>query len=274
MDLKSRIGIDLSRRLPVEEGIEWAVANGVRFIDAQLDIAPNPLLDMMDRAKGIREACERHDVHLGLHTLSAVNIAEISAFMRDGVDEYLRTYMDLALATGAGWVVVHAGYHFTGDYKLRREAALERLKRACGYAEEKGVTLLLENMNREPDDAEVKYLGAPLEECVYYFDNLKSPNLQWSYTVNHAHLWPEVGIDGFLDALDFSRCREVRLADCRGHVEEHLMPGEGTIDFGAMFRRIEGMGYRGHYMSAWGTLDDMLKGRDYLVERAAEVGIS
>ncbi len=274
MTLLDRIGVDVGRRLSTEKAIEWAAANGVRFIDTQLDLAPNPLLDLPGRAAGIREACERHGIHLGLHTLSAVNIAEVSAFMRDAVDQYLRAYIDLAVTTGAGWVVVHAGYHFSGDYALRRQAGLERLQRATDYAEKRGVTLLLENMNREPDDAEVKYLGSTLEETQFYFEKLVSPNLLWSFTANHAHLWPDLGIDGFLDAMDFSRCREVRLADCRGHVEEHLKPGEGTIDFGAMFKRIEGMGYTGHYMNAWGTVDDMLSGRYYLVARAREAGVA
>jgi hypothetical protein len=35
-----------------------------------------------------------------------------------------------------------------------------------------------------------------------------------------------------------------------------------------MFERIEGGRYRGHYMMAFGTLDDMLKGRESLVRAA------
>jgi hypothetical protein len=35
-----------------------------------------------------------------------------------------------------------------------------------------------------------------------------------------------------------------------------------------MFRRIEGAGYRGHYMMAFGTLDDMLAGREALLRSA------
>jgi len=34
--------------------------------------------------------------------------------------------------------------------------------------------------------------------------------------------------------------------------------GQGTIDFARMFTRLEGGGYRGHYMMAFGSLDDML----------------
>lgn len=272
-DLRARIGVDLGRKLPVEEAIAWAVRNDVRYIDVQIDLAPNALEDIAARADEIAKARAEADVRLGLHTLSAVNVAEVSPFVRDAVDDYLRAYMDMAVATGAGWVVVHAGYHFTDDYKMRRDAGLERLKRACDYAEKVGTTLLLENTNREPDRSEVKYLACTIEECLYYFDNLNSPALGWSFTANHAHLYPE-GIDGFLDALPFERCREVRLADCLGTVEEHLKPGEGNIDFGNMFKRMEGMGFSGHYMNQFGSLEDMLEGRDYLVARALKAGVA
>ncbi|HTJ57460.1 MAG TPA: sugar phosphate isomerase/epimerase, partial [Devosiaceae bacterium] len=97
--------------------------------------------------------------------------------------------------------------------------------------------------------------------------------LRLSFTVNHAHLVPE-GIEGFVDALDFDRVHEVRLADCwRNGFEEHLKPGDGDLDFADMFRRIEGAGFRGHYMNAFGSLDDMLAGREALLRLAASAGL-
>jgi sugar phosphate isomerase/epimerase len=56
--------------------------------------------------------------------------------------------------------------------------------------------------------------------------------------------------------------REVRLADCfrNGH-EEHLVPGQGDFDFLWLFRTLEARGYAGHYMNAFGSLDDMLAAR-------------
>ena len=145
------------------------------------------------------------------------------------------------------------------------KAALERLKRATGYAETRGVTLLLENLNWEPDLAEVHYLAHTVEECHYYFDRIESPALGWSYTVNHATLVPE-GIAGFLDAMPAHRLGEVRLADNNGEYELHLFPGDGIIDFPDTFRRIEATGYTGHYMNAFGTLDDMLRGRRLMAD--------
>jgi len=273
MTLFDRIGMDVGRDLSVEEAIRWAAANDVRYLDVQTDLDPNALATMPDRAPGIRRLCEETGVRLGLHTLSGVNIAEISPYVSEAADAYLRAYIDLAVATGAGWVIVHAGYHFTGDYEMRRQAGLERLKRSTGYAEERNVLLLLENTNREPEDAEVQYLACTLEECLWYFDKLRSPHLGMAFTANHAHLYSE-GVAGFIDALDVSRMREVRLADCHGTVEEHLRPGEGTMDFADMFARLEAKGFSGHYMNQFGTLDDMLEGRRYLVREAARVGIT
>ena len=82
------------------------------------------------------------------------------------------------------------------------------------------------------------------------------------------------GIDGFVDAIDFARVHEVRLADCwrNGH-EEHLKPGDGDLDFADMFHQVEGSGFHGHYMNAFGSLDDMLAGREALLHSAASAGI-
>lgn len=273
MNLRDRIGVDLGRRVSLEDGVAWAIENDVTYIDAQLDIAPNGLTSFDDaRCAPIREAAKANGLHLGLHTLSGVNIAEYSPFFSDAVDDYLRTYIDVAKRLDAEWIVVHPGHHF-GDKELRMETAVGHIQKACDYAEDQGATLYLENMNWEPDLAEVHYLAHTVEEAQYYFERLKSPNLKWSFTVNHAHLVDD-GIDGFIDRLDMSRLGEVRLADCTGDYEIHMYPGEGNIDFGHMFKRIEASGFCGHYMNAFGSLDDMNKARDYLVDQAGSAGVA
>lgn len=273
MKFKDRIGVDVGRALTLEDAIHWAAARGVRYIDLQVDIEPNPMESFDDaRCERIATLCADTGVHLGLHTLSAVNIAEVSPFLRDAADRYLEAYVDIAVRMRAEWVVVHAGYHFTNDRELRMRAARDRLARAVDHAAAKDALLLLENLNWEPDRAEVHYLAHTVEECRYFFDAIDSPHLGWSFTVNHATLVPE-GIAGFVEALPMRRCHEVRLADSNCEYELHMYPGEGKIDFTDMFRRIEGAGFSGHYMNAFGSLDDRDTARDYLVERAAEVGL-
>ena len=275
MKLLDRIGIDISRRMKLEDGIEWAAKHGVRYIDIQLDTAANAFTSFDDkRAALVRAALEKHGMHLGLHTLSAVNVAEYSPYVGDAVEQYLKGYVDVYPKLGAEWMVVHAGYHFGRDKQMRMEASLERLQRVIAYAEKKHVLVLLENLNKEPVDAEVHYLAHTVEEWRYYYERIQSPSFKLSFTVNHAHLVPE-GVAGFADAIDMSRVEEVRIADClrNGH-EVHLKPGAGNLDFGDMFRRVEAGGFKGHYTNAFGTLDDMLEGRKYLVEKAMAAGVA
>jgi sugar phosphate isomerase/epimerase len=275
VSLRQRIGVDVGRKLPLEQAVEWAAANQVGFIDVQLDTGANALGTIDERrAATVRAACDRHGIRLGLHTASAVNVAEYAPHVGDAVEQYLRAYVDAAVRLGAGWIVMHAGFHFTSDKAERMQAGRERLNRVVDYAEERGALVLLENLNKEPAAAEVHYLAHTVEEWRFYFDAIQSPAFRLSFTVNHAHLVPE-GIAGFVEAVDMGRVEEVRLADCfRNGDEVHLPPGQGDIDFTDMFRRIEAKGFRGHYMNAFGSLDDMLMGRDELVRLAATAGIS
>jgi sugar phosphate isomerase/epimerase len=269
MTIEDRIGIDIGVKTSIEDGIRWAAENGVRFVDFRLETGPDAFAQLtLDRCQAIRQQADQAGITIGLHTLSAVNIAEFSPHLAEAADRYLRAYIDVAKLINAGWVEVHAGYHFTSDVEQRMAAGLERLKRAVDYAGTQGVTLLLENMNREPEHAEVHYLAHTLEECHYYFDAIDSPHLRWAFTVNHADLVPE-GIDGFIDDMGLGRCEEVRMADSHGQYEEHLMPGEGRIDFEHVFRRVENdPTFNGHYMCAFGSLELMLEGRHYLTRQA------
>jgi len=266
-DLRQRIGIDLREHVKIEDGIQLAIEHDIRFLDLKIDVPPNAAHAMSpERMDMIRSACAEHGIRTGVHTMSAVNTAEFAAHVSDGVDRYLIGYMDACKRLGGEWIVVHAGYHFGSDRKARMEASLSRLGRICEYAEKIDLPVLLENMNREPDDAEVHYLAYDIEETLFYFDRLDSERLRWAFTANHAHLVPE-GIGGFIEAMGMDRCDEIRLADCFAcGKEEHLRPGEGNLDFIDLFKRVEALGYKGRYINAFGTMDDMIRGREYLAE--------
>jgi sugar phosphate isomerase/epimerase len=273
MKLIDRIGVDISRRLKLEDAIAWAAKMGLKHIDIQLDTGDNALTRFdTKRCNAVRKMLDKHGLELGLHSSSAVNVAEYSPIVSDAVTEYLKRYVDLVVKLGASWTEMHAGYHFTKDKQLRMDAGKERLKRIVAYAEKKKALILLENLNKEPDDAEVHYLAHTVEEWQYYWD-IKSPSFKLSFTANHAHLVPE-GIEGFVKALNFKRVHEVRLADCfRNGYEVHLPPGKGNVDFGNMFKLIEGAGFKGGYTNAFGTLDDMLAARETFVKHASAAGV-
>jgi sugar phosphate isomerase/epimerase len=194
MQLIDRIGIDIGIKQSVEDGLRWAAAHGLHYVDFRLDTSPEAFgAFTAERCAAIRTRAEADGITIGLHTLSAVNIAEYAPYLAEAADHYVRAYIDIAKALHAGWVDVHAGYHFTSDVAQRQAAGLERLQRAVGYAEAQGVLLLLEHLHWEPAHAEVHDLAHTVEEYQYYFDAMDSPHLRWALTVNHAALVPEGG---------------------------------------------------------------------------------
>ena len=261
--LRDRIGIDVGRKLRIEDAVAWAAHHGVRHIDVQLDTGDNAFSRIdAPRARAIRAAAEQAGVRIGLHTSSAVNVGEYAPLLSEATDAYLRAYIDAAAMLGADWIVVHAGFHFTADVQQRMQAGLDRLRRVLDHAEARGALLLLENLNKEPPDAEVHYLAHTLEEWRWYYDRIASPAFALSFTANHAHLVPE-GVAGFLASMPVDRVKEVRLADCfRNGKEEHLCPGEGDFDFPGLFRALSHAGYTGVFTNAFGSLEDMLSARD------------
>jgi len=272
--LYDRIGVDIGRKLRLEDAIDWAATHEVRHIDIQLDTGANAFTAFDDaRAAAVRDACLEKGVRLALHTLSAVNVAEYSPILSEAVDAYLKAYIDISPRLGAEWIVVHAGYHFSDDVEMRMAAGLERLKRMVEHAERQGAKLLLENLNKEPDDAEVHYLAHTIEEWRHYYERIVSPAFALSFTANHAHLLSD-GVAGFVDEVPMDRVEEVRLADCfRLGKEVHLRPGEGDLDFVDLFRRIEGAGFEGVYTNAFGSLADMHEARHTLVAHARAAGV-
>jgi sugar phosphate isomerase/epimerase len=147
--------------------------------------------------------------------------------------------------------------------------SIEHIARAVERAEAAGVTLFLENMNISPADSEVNYIGCHSSELRPFFEAIRSTNLKWAFSANHAHLAPE-DWTGFVDALGTERLGIVMMADCHGTIEEHLWPGQGNLDFGAVVARLERSGYRGLYFLTFGPKDALLAGRTYVVDRARE----
>src|SRR5262245_64247935 len=140
MPLIDRIGIDTGTKHSVEDGLRWAATHGLRYIDFRLDTGPEAFIACTpERCAAIRTQAEAAGITIGLHTLSAVNIAEYAPYLAEAADQYLHAYIDIAKALHAGWVDVHAGYHFSSDVAQRQAAGLARLQRAVSYAETQGV---------------------------------------------------------------------------------------------------------------------------------------
>ena len=260
--MNGRFGFDAPKDWPLEDSIRWAAENGFDYIDFQADMPPNNIASFdSSRIRQVRSLCEEYGVNIGIHPSSAINNAEVVPIMAEAVDEYLFANLNLAVRLGCGWLVGHGGYHF-GDLSRRRTAAIDRMKRLLDRAEQRGVVIFFENHNKEPDHAEIHYLPHNLEETRWFFEAIQSDYFKWAFNVAHSHLVPE-GWAGFLDAFGVENIGQVRLNDNRGDYEVHLVPGEGTIDFEAVFAQLQSKGYTGWFSLGFGTDTDKIRVRNW-----------
>jgi sugar phosphate isomerase/epimerase len=241
--------------------IQGAIDRGFSRVDFNADRPDNYPATFDDpRVEKLRALAKQHGIRIGLHTLSAVNMAEITPVMHRAADEYVRENFALAHKLGADYVIFHGGYHF-GDFETRLEVAIERLGLACQLGEQLGIDVFFENHNKEPDVAEIHYMPKDVAETRRFFDAVSSPRLKWAFNVGHAHLVPD-GFDGFLNAFGVERIGQVRLNDTHGKYEEHLLPGQGIVDFKRVFRELTKRGYAGPFTLDFGSADDRAQWRD------------
>jgi sugar phosphate isomerase/epimerase len=255
---------------PLEDSIRWAVAHGFTRVDFNADTPVNyPATFTPVRTRLVRDLLAGHGVTLGLHTLSAVNMAEITPVLHAAADAYLRQNFDLAVALGASYVICHGGFHFGQDREARFQTALDRMRRAAGWAAERNIDIYFENHNKEPDDAEIHYLPRDVAETRRFFATIASPRFKWAFNVGHAYLVPD-GFDGFLDAFGAANIGQVRLNDTHGRYEEHLIPGAGIVDFRHVFQRLAALGYTGPFTLDFGTAEDRAAWRTTFADWLAE----
>jgi sugar phosphate isomerase/epimerase len=255
---------------PLERAIDWASTHRFTRVDFNADAPANyPATFTDERIARIRAATAGGGISLGLHTLSAVNMAELTPVMRAAVDEYVRQNFALASSLGCGYVIFHGGYHFSGDFEERIAVAIERLRLAVRLGEERGVDVYFENHNREPENAEIHYMPRDVGEMGRFFDAVQSSRLKWAFNVAHANLVTDSPF-GFLDAFGVERIGQVRLNDNRGQFEEHLIPGEGNVDFRAVFAELTRRGYTGPFTLDFGGPDDRAAWRDTFAQWLTE----
>src|SRR4029453_18143005 len=99
MQILDRIGVEIGIKQSVEDGLRWAAAHGLRYVDFRLDTSPEACVTFTpERCAALRTQAEAAGITMGLHTLSAVNIAEYAPYLTEAADQYLRTYIDIAKA--------------------------------------------------------------------------------------------------------------------------------------------------------------------------------
>ena len=136
----------------------------------------------------------------------------------DAMDEIKRA-IEVAEAVPFRFLVLHIGISGERFNEQKFEGALTSVEHLRAFAKPLGVQLLLENIPNE--------LTAP-EKLVELIRTLHYDDVGVCLDLGHAHLEP--GVESAVETLK-PFIRSVHVHDNHGMKDEHLWPGEGSIDW-------------------------------------------
>ncbi|RKX79396.1 MAG: hypothetical protein DRP57_13720 [Spirochaetes bacterium] len=159
------------------------------------------------------------------------DIASLDHRIREKALKEIFEAVEIFKKAGAKFLVVHPGMDkFKSTTKNQyMENAVHSLKLISLFAHELGIQVLIEN----PPPPEI---GSSVDEIKEIFKGLRDYKPGFCFDIGHANITNE-GIDAFLTSGLFPS--ELHISDNHGQKDEHLLPGEGSIDWGSFFTKVK-----------------------------------
>ena len=149
----------------------------------------------------------------------ALNIAGRDRKERIEAMDEIKRAIEVAEAIPFRFLVLHVGVAGESFDDHKAEGALSSIEHLRAFARPLGVRLLLENIPGE--------LSAP-SRLLYLIQTLHYDDMGVCLDIGHAHL--DSGAEAAIETLK-PLIRSVHVHDNKGMKDEHLWPGEGTVDW-------------------------------------------
>jgi len=204
--------------------------------------------DLEDLVAAVRSALDGHRGRRGIHgPFEGLDIDNKDAELRPLVTRRLLTALEAADRVGARQMVLHSPFdlwyqnniHSFPDYAEKKRACIhEVLGPVVRRGEELGITLVLENIQ----DVRPETRRA-------LADSFGSRSIAVSIDTGHAQLARRMS--GAPPVADFvvdagAQLAHVHLQDVDGHADRHWPPGEGEVEWPAVFRALADCGGAPH----------------------------
>jgi sugar phosphate isomerase/epimerase len=157
--------------------------------------------------------------------------------------DHTKRCLTLARELGARCVTTEPGGPVEpgGSWSKALHLFVEGLKRVAEHAEKEGVLLLVE--------PEPGLLIEKMEQFLELMAHIDSPAVGLNFDIGHAYCVGDEPAE-FIPKMA-AYIRHIHLEDIAAtRVHQHLVPGDGAIDFASTLRAIQSIGYRG-----WVTIE-------------------
>lgn len=226
----------------------------------------NLLNDLPDRIAEAKGALDGHRGRRGIHgPFEGLDIDNKDPELRPLITKRFITALEAAAQIGATQMVIHSPYSYWYNrnylnYDGYVGAVVERVHQVLDPIVDKaaleGITLVVENIE-DVDPAVRRNL----------INSFNSPAIALSIDTGHAQLARRTAsappVDYFVkDAGD--QLKHVHIQDVDGHADRHWAPGEGEIEWAAVFRALADCASEPHLVLELRNKDDIPKGFAYL----------
>jgi Sugar phosphate isomerases/epimerases len=218
------------------------------------------------RVAAAKSALDGHEGRIGIHgPFEGLDIDNKDAELRPLITARFLKALEAADQIGARQMVMHSPFDlwyqnnvfsFPGYVEAKLARIHETLRPVVEKAADLGITLVIENI----EDVRPETRRAMV-------DSFSSDALALSIDTGHAHLARHMS--GAPPVSDFvcdagAQLAHVHVQDVDGHADRHWAPGDGTIEWFAVFQAIAGCGAEPHLVLELRNKADIPKGFEYL----------
>jgi sugar phosphate isomerase/epimerase len=166
--------------------------------------------------------------------------------------EFLRRCLDVADGIRATHITIHHGF-YNGPQepgRLRDEARsrlVDSIRQVAGERPAGGAMVALETTSPARIGSMFSLLGVDIADFDFAMDALPSPAVGMCLDLGHANLCAG-GPLAYMERFA-RRIVAIHYHDNHGEIDEHLLPGDGTVPWSRSIRGLLDMGYGGPWVS-------------------------
>lgn len=179
--------------------------------------------------------------HVTMHAPSSLGDLSVpDETLRDETVLACQRVLDAAMLMGANTVTYHPSSieEEPSETQQRWHALAETLRDISGYAEDRDLKIAIENFPQP-------LFGSNPVELYERIDQLNLPNVGMCLDIGHAF------VGGFLPgslSQYGERIFSVHASDNRGHVDEHMTPGQGCVPWEDILNGLRQIDFRGPFV--------------------------
>ena len=236
----------------MEEHLDYAAAYNFRLVELSLPaIIPFELMLHDAKIRLLRRFADENLLAYAFNIPFTLNLGDLFPEVRERALEYLMNCIKFASKIS----VKHINLHF-GKFKwfpfedIMRRRTLDRfaenIKPALDLAGKFNIKITLENLYPVRLHNEYYYLGDNCFDFEYLFSKIESPVLKVCLNTGHANL--AEGAELYAEKLaDKLEC--IHLCDNRGDDDDHLLPGEGSVNWSNFIDVLNRNNFRGSFVA-------------------------